>query len=82
MKREGSRSGDGAEQMTTQISGSAKIYTFPPRGRFALRMTDSESGAAVNSQLPQGATLTAGSSSWYHGEAIADAHAGKAGRKN
>ena len=68
--------------MTTQISGSAKIYSFPPRGRFALRMTGDEPGAAVNSQLPQGATLTAGSGSWYHGEAIADARDGKPGRKN
>lgn len=68
--------------MTTPISGSAKIYTFPPRGRFALRVTDSEFGAAADSQLPRGATLTAGSSSWYHDEAIADAREGEAGRKN
>lgn len=68
--------------MTTQIPGSAKIYSFPPRGRFALRVTDDELGAAVNPQLPGGAELTAGSSSWYHGEAIADACDGKQGRKN
>jgi hypothetical protein len=68
--------------MTTQVSGSAKIYTFPPRGRFALRMTDDASGTVVHLELPQGATLTAGSSSWYHGEAIADADHGKPGRNN
>jgi hypothetical protein len=68
--------------MTTPISGSAKIYTFPPRGRFALRMIDGEPGAATNLQLPRGATLTAGSGSWYHDEAIADAREGEAGRKN
>jgi len=68
--------------MTTPISGSAKIYSFPPRGRFALRMTGEELGAAANSQLPRGAELTAGGSGWYHDEAIADARNGEAGCKN
>lgn len=68
--------------MTTPISGTAKIYTFPPRGRFALRMIDGELSAAANLQLPCGATLTAGSGSWYHDEAIADTREGEAGRKN
>jgi hypothetical protein len=68
--------------MTTHISGSAKIYTFPPRGRFALRMIENELGAAESLQLPHGATLTAGSGGWYHDEAIADARQGEAGRKN
>lgn len=68
--------------MTTQIPGSAKIYSFPPRGRFALRVTDNELGAAANPQLPDGAELTAGSSSWYHGEAVAETRDSKQGRKN
>lgn len=68
--------------MTTPISGSAKIYTFPPRGRFALRMTDNELSAAANVQLPRGAELTAGSNGWYHDEAIADARESETGRKN
>jgi hypothetical protein len=68
--------------MTTHISGSAKIYTFPPRGRFALRMSGNELDAAANLQLPRGTTLTAGSGSWYHDEAIADAREGESGRKN
>ncbi len=68
--------------MTTHISGSAKIYTFPPRGRFALRMIGNELDAAANLQLPQGATLTAGSGSWYHDEAIADARETESGRRN
>ena len=68
--------------MTTQISGSAKIYTFPPRGRFALRMTGNELSAAANLQLPRGVELTSGGSSWYHDEAIAETHDGTAGRNN
>jgi len=55
---------------TTTFSGSAKIYTFPPRGRFALRMSGNELSATVNMQLPRGAELTSGSSGWYHDEAI------------
>jgi hypothetical protein len=50
-------------------SGSATIYTFPPRGRFALRIDDT--AAAV--QLPQGAELVTGSG-WYHDEAIQAEH--------
>ena len=57
--------------MTTNFSAtptmSAKIYTFPPRGRFALRIDDT--AAAANVQLPHGAKLVSGSS-WYHDAAI------------
>jgi hypothetical protein len=48
-------------------SGSAKIYTFPPRGRFALRIDDTATAKTV--QLPLGVKLVAGSG-WYHDEAI------------
>jgi len=57
--------------MTTNFSAtpiaSAKIYTFPPRGRFALRIDDT--APAANVQLPRGAKLVS-SSGWYHDEAI------------
>ena len=57
--------------MTTNISAtptiSAKIYTFPPRGRFALRIDDTT--PAANVQLPRGVKLVPGSG-WYHDEAI------------
>jgi len=67
--------------MTNNISGSAKIYTFPPRGRFALRIGDA--GAVVSPQLPRGVKFVPGSG-WYHDEAIQEAAKGKAeqGRKN
>ncbi|HLN36778.1 MAG TPA: DUF2735 domain-containing protein [Xanthobacteraceae bacterium] len=58
--------------MTTNFSAtptaSAKIYAFPPRGRFALRVDDT-APAAANVQLPHGVKLVSGSS-WYHDEAI------------
>jgi hypothetical protein len=56
--------------MTTNVTAptaSAKIYTFPPRGRFALRIDDTAANANV--QLPRGVTLVPGSG-WYHDEAI------------
>jgi hypothetical protein len=57
--------------MTTNFSAtpnaSATIYTFPPRGRFALRIDDT--APAANAQLPRGVKLVSGSS-WYHDEAI------------
>jgi hypothetical protein len=57
--------------MTTNFSAtptiSAKIYTFPPRGRYALRIDDTAS--AANVQLPRGVKLVPGSG-WYHDEAI------------
>ena len=60
--------------MTTTLSAtptapitSATIYTFPPRGRFALRMDDT--APAANMQLPRGVKLVS-SSGWYHDEAI------------
>ncbi len=57
--------------MTTNLSAaptiSAKIYTFPPRGRFALRIDDT--APAANVQLPRGVKLVSGSG-WYHDEAI------------
>jgi hypothetical protein len=59
--------------MTTTLSAtpttSAKIYTFPPRGRFALHIDNTAPAANANVQLPDGAKLVPGSG-WYHDEAI------------
>lgn len=68
----------------SNVSGSAKIYTFPARGRFALRIQDDESNAAASIQLPRGVRLVSGSG-WYHDEAIQesteDASKAEQGRK-
>jgi hypothetical protein len=61
------------------FSGSATIYTFPPRGRFALRAQDEN--PAANVQLPRGARLGTGGG-WYHEEAIQDAFKAEQSRKN
>jgi hypothetical protein len=67
--------------MSTSISReSATIYTFPPRGRYAIREQDTAVPAA-GLQLPQGAKLSSGSS-WYHEEAIQAAIEAEQGRKN
>ena len=49
-------------------SQSAKIYAFPPRGRFAIRQDDAAT-AAPYSELPRGLKIAAGSG-WYHEEAV------------
>jgi hypothetical protein len=56
--------------MATPITSSAKIYTFPPRGRFALRMQDGVLPANV--KLPEGAEFAHQGSGWYHDEAVQD----------
>ena len=66
--------------MTTNISGSAKIYAFPPRGRFALRVQGDEPVPKV--QLPYGVKFVSGASGWYHEEAIQSAADTEQGRKN
>jgi hypothetical protein len=63
--------------MTNTISESAKIYTFPRRGRFAIGSQnpggDSEASMpAAATQLPREVKLVSGSA-WYHDEAIQDA---------
>jgi hypothetical protein len=57
--------------MTTSISrGSAQIYEFPPRGRFALNTRDdTQSRIDLEAQaLPK----VACGSGWYHDQAIQD----------
>jgi hypothetical protein len=55
--------------MTTNFSGSATIYTFPARGRFAVGSHSEETQPAASVQLPRGVKIVAGSG-WYHDEAI------------
>jgi hypothetical protein len=61
--------------MTTNVSGSpsapgsAKIYTFPARGRFAVSSQPEASELAADIQLPAGAKIASGAA-WYHDEAI------------
>lgn len=52
--------------------GSATIYTFPPRGRFAACNEGDGFVPAAHPPLPRGVTI-ASSSAWYHEEAIEDA---------
>ena len=52
-------------------AGSAKIYTFPARGRFAPS-TERAAFDAANAQLPRGVKIASGSG-WYHEAAIEDA---------
>jgi uncharacterized protein DUF2735 len=56
--------------MTTDNDrGSAKIYQFPPRGRFASgNDKNARSGLLVSPMVK----TTACGSSWYHDEAIRD----------
>ena len=57
------------------ISGSARIYQFPLRGRFAA---GSHSDGVA---LPQGVRIASGSG-WYHDAAIQDAVTAEPRRKN
>ena len=53
--------------MTTDFSGAtAKIYTFPPRGRFAMSAQCEENQTVF--QPPRGVKVASGA--WYHDEAI------------
>ncbi len=69
--------------MTTNFSGSAKIYTFPARGRFAPTSEAATMVPVADVALPPGAAFAPSGSSWYHDEAVRDAivTAGQ-GRKN
>ena len=51
--------------MTTTTQGSATIYQFPARGRYAASAERDEARVA----LPRGARLAIGGA-WYHDEAI------------
>ncbi len=56
--------------MTNTVQGgSAKIYQFPARGRFAAADRRNEAAKIPTSRIAQ----TACGSAWYHEEAIAEA---------
>ncbi len=62
---------------TSLQSGSATIYQFPARGRFAVGVQSDQAGTAAAVMSPH-AKIVFGSG-WYHDEAIQDA---ERGRKN
>lgn len=53
--------------MTAHYQGSAKIYDFPPRGRFAVSASHPDSEAAAQT-APRAPAVAFGS--WYHEAAI------------
>jgi hypothetical protein len=67
--------------MTTNFSGSAKIYTFPARGRFAAGNSSEQVKPAANISFPRGVRVASGSA-WYHEEAIQEANKTEPARKN
>ena len=66
--------------MTAPITGTAKIYAFPPRGRFALGMQGDVLPANV--KLPEGVEFARQGSGWYHEEAVQDSLKIEPSRKN
>ena len=56
--------------MTT--NGSAKIYQFPARGRFAANL-HREDAKPVANLVPSQVVEVVASSGWYHDEAIQEA---------
>lgn len=61
-------------------AGSAKIYTFPARGRFALS-SQRDAFDAANTPMPRGVKIASGSG-WYHEAAIEDASNNSGRSKN
>jgi Protein of unknown function (DUF2735) len=59
-------------EQPSEISGSAKIFQFPPRGRYALVDNGSGFVASAHFQMPRGATLAPAGGAWYHDAAIRD----------
>ena len=62
--------------VSPDVSGSAKIYPFPARGRFAAGGQREEFRLAANVQLPPSVKIASGSG-WYHEAAIQTERAGK-----
>jgi hypothetical protein len=67
--------------MTTNISGSATLYTFPARGRFAAGSNSEQAKPVANIAFPRGVRVASGSA-WYHEEAIQEANKAEPGLKN
>ena len=57
---------------TSHDRGSAEIYQFPPRGRFAVAGRRDEFKSAAPIALAR-LTTSAFSGSWYHEEAVQEA---------
>jgi hypothetical protein len=58
--------------MTTNVpQGSAQIFTFPPRGRFAVGGADSAQNKPANFTTHHAVIVGAGGA-WYHDEAVRD----------
>jgi hypothetical protein len=59
--------------MTTNVpQGSAQIFKFPPRGRFAVGGADSAQNKPANFTTQQ-AVIAAAGGAWYHDEAVREA---------
>jgi hypothetical protein len=63
------------------VSGSAKIYQFPVRGRFAAGGQTEASAPMANVQLPRGVKIASGGG-WYHDAAIQEAIKAERAGKN
>jgi hypothetical protein len=57
---------------TSHDRGSAEIYQFPPRGRFAAGSQRDDSKSVAGLASPR-VIMTACGGNWYHEEAIRDA---------
>ena len=57
---------------TSHDRGSAEIYQFPPRGRFAAGSKRDDSKSVSGLASPR-APMTAFGGNWYHEEAIQEA---------
>ncbi len=58
--------------MTNTDRGSAKIFAFPARGRFAVGAQREQSNRTADHASPRMVKVASGSG-WYHEEAIRDA---------
>jgi hypothetical protein len=62
----------GDPKMTTNVpQGSAQIFKFPPRGRFATGGNDSTQTKSAPTFTPQ--PVSAAFGAWYHDEAVREA---------
>jgi hypothetical protein len=62
-------------EQPSEFSGSAKIFQFPPRGRYALREGANGFIAPAHFQLPSGTAFAPVGGGWYHDQAIRDENA-------
>ena len=59
--------------MATSVpQGSAQIFTFPPRGRYAVGDANPAQNRPAKLTTPQ-AVIVGTSGAWYHDEAVQDA---------